>query len=445
MLSAITLGSASASASAELTPLTSVEGAEFFEGFDDSWETRWKVSKDAEFTGSWKHAEHSGIEGDKGIQVGDAAQRHAVSTIFKKPVDPKNGGVVVQYELQMTKNLECGGAYLKMLSSSEALDHDGFKAETPYTIMFGPDKCGSTNKVHFIIRHKNPKTGEFEEKHLASAPMPKLGEGESHLYTAIVGSDNSVKILIDNEESKSGNLLTDGDFTPNVNPAAEIDDPEDKKPEDWIDSAKMTDPEATKADDWDEDAPYQITDPAATKPEAWLDDAPLQAPDPDAKAPEDWDEEEDGEWEAPIIDNPACEAAGCGEWTAPQISNPDYKGKWNAPMIDNPAYIGVWSPAQIANPNFFKDESPFAMTPIGGIGIELWTMQEGALFDNILVANDPATAAKAAETFTARVAASKAAADAQAHEDPRSPEDSADDAEADEEVMEEDNTDKDEM
>ena len=69
---------------------------------------------------------------------------------------------------------------------------------------------------------------------------------------------------------------------------------------------------------------------------------------------------------------------GCGEWTPPKIPNPDFKGKWFAPKIDNPSYIGVWKPAQIPNPNFFLDEQPHAMTPIGGIGIELWTMQASA-------------------------------------------------------------------
>ena len=38
-------------------------------------------------------------------------------------------------------------------------------------------------------------------------------------------------------------------------------------------------------------------------------------PDPDAEKPEDWDEEMDGDWEAPLIDNPECKAApGCGTW-----------------------------------------------------------------------------------------------------------------------------------
>jgi hypothetical protein len=51
------------------------------------------------------------------------------------------------------------------------------------------------------------------------------------------------------------------------------------------------------------------------------------------------DDEIDGVWEAPSIDNPLCkDAPGCGEWTAPLIPNPAYKGPWRAPLIDNPNY-----------------------------------------------------------------------------------------------------------
>ena len=31
--------------------------------------------------------------------------------------------------------------------------------------MFGPDKCGSDAKLHFIFRHVNPKNKTIEEKH----------------------------------------------------------------------------------------------------------------------------------------------------------------------------------------------------------------------------------------------------------------------------------------
>jgi hypothetical protein len=36
------------------------------------------------------------------------------------------------------------------------------------------------------------------------------------------------------------------DFNPPVNPPKEIDDPEDKKPEDWVDAKRIPDPDATK-------------------------------------------------------------------------------------------------------------------------------------------------------------------------------------------------------
>jgi len=395
------------------TPPETVEGAQFYESFVDDWESRWVVSKDAEFTGKWKHETFvpDALKGDKGLEVGDAAQRHAVSTTFKA-LDPKGTGLVVQYELQLKNGLQCGGAYLKLLTATEELSLEGFKASTPYTIMFGPDKCGETNKVHFILRHKSPKTGEWEEKHLVTPPVPNTSDKGVHLYTAIVGSDNTVKILIDNEEKKVGDLMSQSDFKPPVNPPKEIDDPADKKPSDWVDAPKIDDPAASKPDDWDETAPAQIDDPKSSKPAAWVDDAPLKVPDPSVAVPSDWDEEEDGEWEPPLIDNPDCKPpGGCGEWKAPKISNPAYKGKWSAPKIDNPDYIGVWSPKQVANPDYFEDSEPHAMAPIGGIGIELWTMQNGILFDNILVSTDPTVAVALAEgTFLKRKAAEKEAA-----------------------------------
>ena len=65
-------------------------------------------------------------------------------------------------------------------------------------------------------------------------------------------------------------------------------------------------------------------------PDGWLEHGPKRVPDPSAHRPEDWDDEEDGEWETPMVDNPDCKV-GCGKWHPPTISNPDYKGKWHAP------------------------------------------------------------------------------------------------------------------
>lgn len=39
-------------------------------------------------------------------------------------------------------------------------------------------------------------------------------------------------------------------------------------------------------------------------------DKPQHIPDPEAKKPDDWDDEIDGEWEPPMIDNPEYKVDG---------------------------------------------------------------------------------------------------------------------------------------
>jgi len=103
--------------------------------------------------------------------------------------------------------------------------------------------------------------------------------------------------------------------------------------------------------------------------------------------PDDWDVEEDGVWEPPLVDNFACKV-GCGKWIPPMIENPKYNGKWYAPRIDNPKYQGEWKARQIENPDYFFDAAPSKLPKIDGIGIDIWTMSKGILFDNVVVATD---------------------------------------------------------
>lgn len=363
----------------------------FFESFDEPFKGRWIVSEKEDYKGVWKHAKSEGHD-DYGLLISEQARKYAIVKELDKPVDLKEKTVVLQYETRLQNGLECGGAYLKYLRPQEAgWVPKEFDNESPYSIMFGPDKCGSTNKVHFILKHKNPKSGEYVEHHLRfppSVPSDKI----THVYTAILTPDNELRILIDGEEKKKVNFLSADDFEPAIIPPKTIPDPEDKKPEDWDEREKIPDPNAVKPDDWDEDAPMEIEDEDAVKPEGWLDDEPEEIDDPEATKPEDWDDEEDGEWEAPKIDNPKCEAApGCGEWKRPLKRNPAYKGKWHAPLIDNPNYKGIWKPREIPNPNHFELSTP-NFEPIAALGIEIWTMQDGILFDNILIAGDEKTA-----------------------------------------------------
>jgi len=107
--------------------------------------------------------------------------------------------------------------------------------------------------------------------------------------------------------------------------------------------------------------------------------AALQIADPEAEKPEDWDDEDDGEWEAPMIENPEFK----GEWEPAMIDNTDYKGIWEAPMIDNPEYEA--------------DEALHVFPDTKFVGFELWQVKAGTIFDNILVTDDAEYARKFAE------------------------------------------------
>lgn len=64
----------------------------------------------------------------------------------------------------------------------------------------------------------------------------------------VLNPDNTYEIFIDQSSVSKGSLLTD--VVPPVNPPKEIDDPNDSKPSDWDERAKIPDPEAVKPDDW---------------------------------------------------------------------------------------------------------------------------------------------------------------------------------------------------
>ncbi|KAF8433490.1 Calreticulin family-domain-containing protein [Boletus edulis BED1] len=378
--------------------------APFIEQFTDDWTERWTPSEATKktpvggetfsYVGEWKveDPEKPLIIGKKGLVAKSKAAHHAISAPFSAPVDFKDKPLVVQYEVKYQKGGNCGGGYIKLLEDGFQTSGKEFSDTTPWVVMFGPDLTCPGNKLHFIFRHKNPVTGEYEEKHFSVPPKPAFGK-DTNIYTLVINPDNTYEVQFNGEVEKSGNLLED--FTPPVNPPQEIDDPEDVKPSDWVDTKTIPDPDAVKPDDWDESEPYEILDEDAVKPEGWLDDELEYIPDPDAEKPEEWDDEEDGDWIPPTVRNPACDAApGCGEWKRPFKANPKYKGKWYAPMIDNPEYKGEWAPRKISNPGYFEDLEPVKhLNKIGGVGIELWTMTEDILFDDIYVGHSVKDAA----------------------------------------------------
>lgn len=331
------------------------------------------------------------ILGDYGLIAKSKAHHHAISSKFVKPFTFSMGkDLNIQYEVKYQEGQECGGGYLKLVTYEASNELSNFHDKTPYTIMFGPDKCGLTSKVHFIIRHKNPVNGTVTEHH-AKQPTKSLtsyfDDKRTHLYSLLMKPDNSYKIEIDGKEIQSGNMLND--MEPSIIPPKQIYDETDKKPNDWDDREMIEDIAAVKPSDWDENQPKEIPDMDQVKPEDWLESVEALVPDSEARKPDDWDDEMDGEWEPKKVPNPECEGkSGCGPWKRPMTKNPLYKGKWIRPKIKNPDYKGKWTPRLVDNPNYFEPDPFRQLEQIGGIGIELWTMSPNIVFDNILVTDD---------------------------------------------------------
>lgn len=340
------------------------------------------------YDGEWKLEEpykYPSENATKGLVLKTKAAHHGISRWFDEPftVDDDHP-LVVQYEVKLQTGLDCGGAYLKLLDYNATDAQPQFSSATKYQVMFGPDRCGSNNKVHFILNRKSPVTGVSSEKHLVEPPMARYNL-LTNLYTLIVDGDH-YEIRINGNVAKAGRLTEEGTFSPLLNPPEEIVDEKDFKPLDWDDREYIPDPDQTNKPDWWEEkhGRVYIPDPNETMPADWLVDE-LPYIEIERDQPEDWDVDRDGEWEGMrLVVNPKCrEVSGCGPWAAKKIPNPDYKAKWIQPDVKNPNYKGEWQPRNITNPKYYNDTHPWRLLPIGGIGFDLWSMNPDILFDNI--------------------------------------------------------------
>jgi len=318
----------------------------FSEDFSDGWEDRWVESKHKSDLGKFKVSAgkfYGDAEKDKGLQTSEDAKFYAMSAKFE-PFSNEGKDLVIQFTVKHEQNIDCGGGYVKIFPKD--FDQTDMFGESPYRIMFGPDICGpGTKKVHVIFNYKGKNL-------LIKKDIRCKDDVFTHLYTLVLKPDNTYEVKIDNAKVESGTLEADWDMLA----PKKIKDPEAKKPDDWDEREKIDDPEDTKPEDWE-------------KPE--------HIPDPDAKKPEDWDDEMDGEWEPPMIDNPEYK----GEWKPKQIDNPDYKGKWVHPEIDNPEYEA--------------DDKLYLFNDMSFLGLDLWQVKSGTIFDNFLITDDASVAEQA--------------------------------------------------
>lgn len=362
-------------------------GYDYFYQFGrGNWQKEWIVTKAENYTGQWgtiRAASPTGLDDETLLFMKDGPKYFGISHPFETPINITNNTFVFQYEIRRQDSHDCSGGYAKLFSS-ENYHQNNVTNETKYSIMFGPDKCSTTNKVHFIYRFQMPHEDTIKEHHMTSPPESK-GDKLNHLYTLIIRPDNTFSVFIDDSEAKKGNLLND--FDPPITPPKEIPDPTDKKPSDWPEK-KIPDPNETKPEDWNETEPEYIEDVNDTMPADWKVNESMYIPDPNATKPQDWDEIIMGDWEPPIVLNPNCSNHHCGNWTRKLVKNEKYKGKWHAKLIDNPNYKGEWEPRKIPNPNYTTEPINFTLMPIVSIGYELWVVDKNVGINNIWVGSN---------------------------------------------------------
>jgi calreticulin len=336
----------------------------FKETFSDgeAWKDRWVASDWKKSSGGAGTFElnagdfYGDAEADKGLKTTQDARFYSISSKMTE-FSNKDKTLVIQFSVKHQQKIDCGGGYVKILPAG--FDQAKFSGDDDYTIMFGPDICGGTKRVHVIFNYKG-------KNHLIKKEITPESDEFTHVYTLIVKPDNTYEVRIDGDKKQSGNLVDDWDFLP----PKKIKDPAQSKPSDWVDEPKIDDPNDKKPDGYD--------------------DIPKQVADPEAEKPEDWDDESDGEWEAPMIDNP------------------EYKGEWKAKKIDNPAYKGPWVHPEIDNPEFNDDPSIYKFDSHAFIGFDLWQVKSGSIFDNIIVTDDIKEAEQLlADTYTKNIAAEK--------------------------------------
>jgi len=331
-----------------------------------NWESRWIAStkrsaheRGALDLSAGKCFTNEDVE--SGIRTSQDARFYAYSAAF--PAFSNAGkDLVFQFSVKHEQSIDCGGAYFKLHPAG--LDHTNYDGDSEYFIMFGPDICGSTRRVHFILNNGGTN-------HLINKNIPCETDTFTHVYTMILHPDNTYSVLVDGAEREKGSLEEDW----SILKPKKINDPSVSKPADWQDQKFIQDPEDFKPEGYD--------------------DIQKEISDPDASKPEDWDDELDGEWEAP------------------KVPNPEYKGEWRARQIENPKYQGDWVHPQIDNPEYAPNDKLYAFDNIGAVGLEIWQVKAGTIFDNILVTDSVATAEQDRVELLTRKAAEQTCEDAQ--------------------------------
>lgn len=338
------------------------------ESFDAAtWRDRWIVSsaKSADALGEWISSPGDWYVdvNDVGIKTSGDARHYALAAPLSASFHNGDSDLFIAYLVKNEQSIDCGGMYVKLLPTGA--DLTAFDGDSPYNIMFGPDICGSSKRTHVILAYPQEDTSETKTNVDKAENVRVESDTSAHLYAFLLKKDGTYMVKIDGDVVAGGTVADDW---PLLAPK-DINDPDASQPDDWITDAEMIDPTDVKPEGYD-DIPALIVDPSATQPE-------------------DWEEEDDGEWESPMI------------------SNPEY-GTWSPSMIPNPDYLGPWQHPQIPNPVYKADDMLHARCDsCGAVAFDLWQMKSGTIFDDVMIGDDFADELVHETKMLAKIAALK--------------------------------------
>ncbi|XP_007183634.1 calreticulin-3 [Balaenoptera acutorostrata] len=241
-----------------------------------------------------------------------------------KPFSNKGKTLIIQYTVKHEQKMDCGGGYIKLFPAD--VDQKNLNGKSQYYIMFGPDICGfDVKKVHVILHFKN-------QYHSNKKSIRCKVDGFTHLYTLILRPDLTYEVKIDGQSIESGSIEYDWQLT----------------------SLKRMEKASAESEDWD-----QATE---GKSQAWK----KHFLDASASTPSDWNSELDGDRQAPML------------------QKPPHQDGLRPEGIDR----DVWLHQKMKNTNYLTEYDLSEFENIGAIGLELWQVRSGTIFDNFLITDD---------------------------------------------------------
>ncbi|CDW57506.1 calreticulin [Trichuris trichiura] len=301
------------------------------ERFDDgdSWKERWVQSNHEHPQGKVQvgHGDfYADPEIDKGLQPMESFRYYQLSRKLDVPFNTLGKSLVLQYSVKNQRNINCAGAYIKLLPAGTNLSE--FNSKTPYHIMFGPDICGIELRVIRAIIRRDGK--EFTLK----KPLTCEDDEYTHFYTLIIHPNQTYEIRVDNRVRMAGNII----------------------------------------DDFDLHIPYMVRNYKTRKPSDWDDRIFLR----NKSAPLDNGKsyvEEDIKFETMYNSKHRYdETEFVGRAPQGYIRNRNYRGRWQRPYI--------------IKRNGGEKNLQLDHGSIGAVGFDLWIITPEIVFDNILITDD---------------------------------------------------------